>query len=82
MKIDFDKIDEMTLALLYVVMTKKTAGSGAVAWKGLDLNTLLRMHKKGWIEEPKSRDMSLRITEKGYKQSSELFKKYFTRKEK
>jgi hypothetical protein len=82
MKYDQDKVDEMTLALLYLVSTKLKEGLGARAWKGFDGETINRLHEKGWIEEPKSKSMSLLVTEEGYKKSEQLFMKHFGLKEK
>jgi hypothetical protein len=77
MKYDQDKVDEMTLALLYLVSTKLQDGVGARAWKGFDGETIHRLHQKGWIEEPKSKSISLVVTEEGYTKSEELFMEYF-----
>ena len=82
MKYDQDKVDEMTLALLYLVSTKSKEGPGARAWKGFDSETMHRLHKKGWIEEPKIKSLSLLITEDGYKKSEQLFMKHFGLEEK
>lgn len=80
MKYDREKVDEMTLALLFLVATKRKEGPGARAWKGFDGETLSRLHKKGWIERPKVKSLSLLLTEEGYKTSEQLFMKYFGRK--
>jgi hypothetical protein len=77
MKYDQDKVDEMTLALLYLVSTKLKEGLGARAWKGFDGETINRLHEKGWIEKPKSKSMSFLVTEEGYKKSEQLFMKHF-----
>ena len=81
MKYDRDKVDEMTLALLYLVSTKLEEGLGARAWKGFDGETMNRLYEKGWIEEPKSKSISLLVTEDGYKKSEQLFVKHFGLKE-
>jgi len=82
MKYDQDKVDEMTLALLYLVTTERQEGLGARAWKGFDWNTMNRLHEKGWIKDPKSKAMSLYVTEDGFKKSEQLFLKHFGQKEK
>lgn len=82
MDFDRDKVDEMTLALLYLVSSDRKDIPGARAWKGFDISTLQRLHKKGWVEEPKLKDMSLNITEEGFEKSRELFNRYFGKKEK
>ena len=40
MKYDQDKVDEMTLALLYLVSSRLPGGPGARAWKGFDGATM------------------------------------------
>lgn len=82
MKYDQDKVDEMTLALLYLVTSPAPEGLGARAWRGFDMNTIDRLYEKGWIKDPKSKAMSLYLTEDGFKKSQELFRKYFGQEEK
>lgn len=77
MNYDPDKVDEMTLALLYLVTSERQEGFGARAWKGFDWSTMDRLHQKGWIGNPKSKATSLRVTEEGLKKSEKLFRKYF-----
>jgi hypothetical protein len=75
MEYDKDKVDEATLALLYLGMSR-TPGGGR-AWKGFDLQTLARLHQKGWIGEPKIKDISVAVTADGVKKAEELVKNYF-----
>jgi len=78
MDYDKDKVDEMTLALLFLVMSK---GSGlGRASKGQDWDTMQRLYQKGWIAEPKIKDMSYTVTPEGVKKSEELFRTYFEKK--
>ncbi len=74
MDYDKDKVDEMTLALLYLVM------SGGRAWKGFDWETMNRLHEKGWITNPRCRAKSVGVTEEGEKKAAELFRKHFGEK--
>jgi hypothetical protein len=46
MDYDTDKIDEHTLALLYLVTHERHEGYGARAWKGFDWDTMNRLHEK------------------------------------
>jgi len=46
MNYDEDKVDEYTLALLYLVTHQREEGSGARAWKGFDWDTMNRLQKK------------------------------------
>ena len=82
MKYDQDKVDEMTLALLYLVTTGRQEGLGARAWRGFDGNTMNRLYEKGWIDDPKSKALSLHLTEDGFKKSEQLFLKHFGQEEK
>lgn len=75
MDYDKDKVDEMTLALMYLVMSPGAAGGRA--WKTFDWNTLVRLHRKGWISEPKVKEISVAVTAEGLKMAGELFKKHF-----
>lgn len=81
MKYDKDKVDEITLALLFLVTTDRQEGLGARAWKGFDWETMNRLHEKGWISNPKSKAMSVIVTEDGFEKSRELFLKHFGQEE-
>ena len=76
MEYDRDKVDDFTLALLYLVMWQEKFGSRA--WKGFDWETLDRLHKKGFICDPKSKAKSVGVTEEGLKKAEKLFEKFFT----
>ena len=78
MEYDKDKMDEVTLALLYFGMSRTREGGRA--WKGFDLQALARLHQKGWIAEPKVKDISVAVTAEGVKKAEELFRKYFQAK--
>ncbi len=75
MEYDKDKVDEMTLALLYLVMSQ--GREGGLAWKSFDWRTMDRLHQKGWISDPKTKDLSVRVTAEGMKKAEELFRKHF-----
>ena len=75
MEYDKDKVDEMTLALLYLSMSQEH-GYGR-AWKGFDWSTMDRLHRKGWISEPKGKALSVGVTAEGMKKAEELFRKHF-----
>ncbi len=81
MNIDLDKVDEMTLALLYLVMFERRDGYGARAWKGFDWETMNRLHEKGWISDPKKKAKSVGVSEEGFKKAEEAFEKHFERKD-
>ncbi len=46
MKYDQDRVDEMTLALLYLLTTERREGLGARAWRGFDSNTMNRLYER------------------------------------
>jgi len=72
---DADKVDEMTLALLY--LTTFDEGHGARAWKGMDWGALSRLHDKGYIDNPRSKAKSVTLSPEGARLSEELFDKHF-----
>jgi len=78
MEYDEDKIDEMTLALLYLVMHEKDE-HGARVWKGFDWETMNRLHEKGYISDPVSKAKSVFISPEACRKSEELFKRYFSK---
>ena len=70
-----DKVDDATLALLYLVMWDEQFG--ARAWKGFDWDTMDRLFEKGYIANPKGKAKSIAVTEDGRARAEELFKKLF-----
>jgi Domain of unknown function (DUF6429) len=79
MDYDKHKVDEMTLALLYLVM-HGTKGDER-AWKGFDWETMNRLHEKGYIRDPRSKAKSVALTAAGARLSVDLFHKHFSMKE-
>ena len=51
MEYDTEKVDEMVLALMFLVLHRHVLR----AWKGFDWDTLNRLHEKGLISDPKSK---------------------------
>ena len=80
MEYDEDKVDEYTLALLYLVTHDRHEGYGARAWKGFDWDSMNRLHEKGLISDPVGKAKSVVMSEEGFKKAEELFKKHFTTK--
>ena len=80
MDYDRDKIDEYTLALLYLVTHERHEGLGARAWKGFDWDTMNRLHEKGYISNPIGKAKSVGMTEEGFLKAKELFERYFGKK--
>ena len=58
MGIDTDRIDEATLALLYLGLHDRWR-----AWKGFDWDSLDRLHAKGMISNPASKAKSVVFTD-------------------
>ncbi|MDZ7699600.1 MAG: DUF6429 family protein [Deltaproteobacteria bacterium] len=73
MEYDKDKVDEMVLALLFLT----THDKGTRAWKGMDWDTMNRLHEKGYIGNPITKAKSVTLTDEGARLSEELFKKRF-----
>ena len=73
---DKDKVDEVTLALLYL---NSFEDEFAVrAWKGFDWHTMDRLHEKGYISDPKSKAKSIVLTKEGLALAKALFEQYFS----
>ena len=74
MDYDQDKVDELTMALLYLVMSRRE--QGGQAWKTFEARTLDRLHTKGWIADPKSRSPYVQVTPEGVTMAKTLFAKH------
>ena len=72
MEYDLDKIDDATLALLWLVLHEECR-----AWKGLDWGTMNRLFEKGYISDPRSKVKSVVFTEEGIARSERLFQRLF-----
>ncbi len=70
-----DKVDEMVLALMYLV--RHGDKWGVRAWKGFDWETLDRLYDKGLISDPKSKAKSVALTDEAAELSQSLFMKHF-----
>ncbi len=81
-KIDEDKIEEATLALLYITSFKDSHTDMAWrTWKGHDREVMERLYQKGYISNPESESRSVSFSKKGFKKAEKLFSKYFKKKE-
>jgi len=76
MDFDKDKVDEMTLALMWLVFHQDRDGA-ARAWKSFDWGTMDRLHQKGYISDPKRKAKSVAVSPEGARKAEELFKKHF-----
>ena len=75
MRYNKDKVDEIVLALMWLVM--HSDGDAVRAWKGFDWDTLDRLHEKGFISDPKSKAKSVALSNQAVELSEALFKKNF-----
>ena len=75
MKYDKDKVDEMTLALLWLNIFDDRDQKRC--WKSFDWSAIDRLYDKGYISDPKSKSRSVVFTDQGVPESRELFEKHF-----
>jgi hypothetical protein len=75
MEINTDRIDEAVLALLLLGLHDENR-----AWKGFDWNALDRLHRKGFISDPRSKAKSVTFSEDGRRESERLFALAFARR--
>ena len=73
---DTAKVDDMTLALLWLVRWDCTENIGR-AWKSFDWETMNRLHEQGMIHDPVGKAKSVSMTPEGFKKSKELFETFF-----
>ncbi len=77
MRIDWKRVDEITLALLHLTTFKERGAYRA--WKGHAWEVLDRLHASGWISDPATKAKSVVLSEEGEQCSRQLFEKYFGR---
>jgi hypothetical protein len=75
MDYDREKVDEMVLALMWLVV--HGGKYGARAWNGFDWGALGRLYEKGLISDPKSKAKSVALSDEAVRLSESLFKKHF-----
>jgi hypothetical protein len=75
MEYDHEKVDEAVLALLYLTTSEQYGVKRA--WKGLAWEVMDRLHEKGFIDNPKTKALSIVLSEEGAKWSAELFERMF-----
>ena len=81
MDYDKDKVDDATLALLFLVTWKLKKGLPWSAWKSFDWDTLDRLHAKGLISDPKSKAKSVVMSAEGFEKAERLFRDMFAAQE-
>jgi len=75
MEYNKDKVDEVTIALMWLVLHSDNVNTRA--WKSFDWETMNRLHEKGLISDPKSKSKSVVLSEEAVKLCEELFQKHF-----
>jgi hypothetical protein len=75
MEINNEKVDEMTLTLLYLTTFKDKHGPRA--WRPHSWNVLDRLHESGFIHNPATKAKSVMLAEEGVERSKHLFEKHF-----
>jgi len=75
MRRDTDKIDDATLALLYLTLHDHDR-----AWKGHDWETLDRLHVRGLIDNPADKAKSVAFTDQGLQRAKQLFEAMFVKR--
>ena len=75
MDFDRDKVDEMTLALMF--LTSFGDHGCTRSWKGYDWDAMDRLHQAGYISNPVGKAKSVIFTDKGRELCEALFKKHF-----
>ena len=75
MEYDKEKVDQATLALMWLITESDKYGSRA--WKGFDWDTLYRLYEKGLISDPKRKAKSVALSEEALELSESLFRSFF-----
>ena len=75
MSYDVSKVDDTVLALLY--LTSFSEHGFTRCWKSHSWEVLDRLHAKGWISDPKSKEKSVVLTKEGAERSEALFAQMF-----
>ncbi len=76
MELDWQKVDDATLALLYLGLH-----DGARAWKGFNWGAMDRLFEEGYITDPRVKAKSVVFTEEGFERSKRLLEELFGKHE-
>ena len=74
--IDAEKLERTVLALLYLDSFDGKSG-GKRAWKALPWSAMDRLHEKGYISDPATKNKSVWLSEEGARLSEEFCEKLF-----
>ena len=76
---DIEKIDEATLALLYLAVAEEHPQLGRRAWKSFDWETMHRLHDKGLISNPVGKAKSVAFSSEGLDAAKTAFERLFAK---
>ena len=76
-ELDWDKIDEVALALLW--LGRWDDDPVTRVWKSLAWEITDHLHEKGWIDNPRSKNKSVIMTAEGVEKAKEMLRKHFGR---
>ncbi len=79
MDLDAEKLEQAVLALLYVNSFDEKFG-GKRAWKSFPWSVMDRLHEKGYISDPATKNKSVCLSEEGTTLSEELCAELFAQK--
>jgi len=77
MEINEQKVDEISLALLYLTTFKDKVSFRA--WKSHSWDVLDRLHANGYIDDPRTKAKSVLFTDEGMQRSKVLFERHFAK---
>lgn len=77
MEYNKDKVDDATLALMYLVAWRQKKDYPWTAWKSFDWDTMDRLHEKGLISDPKKKSKSVTLSDEAYQRAEKLFREMF-----
>lgn len=77
MEYDEDKVDDATLALMYLVAWRQKKNFPWSAWKSFDWETMNRLHEKGLISDPRNKNKSVTMSDETFEKSERLFNQLF-----
>ncbi len=72
-----ERIDEATLALLYLGIVEHCSTGGARTWKSFDWDAMERLHEKALISNPVGKAKSVVLTDAGLARAEAAYRRLF-----
>jgi predicted site-specific integrase-resolvase len=72
-KLNQQKVEDAVLAVLWLTLHDECR-----VWKGIDWDTMSRLHEKGYISDPARRAKSVELTEEGLSRATRLVEQLLT----